>query len=223
METPRFSVHTSERPTYWKRTHIEHGQHYDKNKKEKFIAFLKDFDQNEGLGDILVDVGCGPTPLSRQFPDRARIEIDVSKKRSQEKRGIGLLEIAADVETLFTDDGKPRSDIEQMLGFIKETGAKSGTYLVSDLLNYIDWRKLFLSLDQILPTDWQIAINNRVNYGPEEALHEKRPQSSDDVRDFFIHELGYQLVAEDSLSATAQEPDHEAHTWFIYRKLAAEE
>jgi hypothetical protein len=133
------------------------------------------------------------------------------------------LEITTDVETLFTDDGKPRSDIEQMLRFIKETGAKSGTYLVSDLLNYIDWRKLFLSLDEILPTGWLIVINNRVNYGPEEALHEKRPQSSDDVRDFFIHELGYQLVTEDSLSATEQEHDHKPHTWLVYRKPSVEE
>lgn len=211
------------RHEYWRREHVQHEGAYDQEKKERFTAFLKEFDARHGLGDLLIDFGCGPTPLSRQFPDRARIEVDVSKKRTQEKPGIGLLEVAADVEDLFAADGAPSEAAERMRAFIEAAGAEKGTVIASDLLNYIDWKKVFANLDRILPAGWQVAINNRVNYGPEEALHAERPNSPEDMRSFFTHELGYELVEEGMLPAKPEENDPEPHVWLVYRKPKVEQ
>lgn len=158
------------------------------------MEFLKSVDEEVGLGDVIVDLGSGPRSVSRNFADRARVEIDISKKRTNLRRALNLLEVAADLDELFDERGNPTEPTQTVLDFIKEINAENGSVIASDVLNYIDWKKLFSALDRILPDEWKVVINNRVNYGPEEALSDKRPGSLVEIQKFFENTLGYKLV-----------------------------
>lgn len=202
----------------WRRSYLEHGGAFDTEKKMKLQKFLQKFDREFGLGDAVVDLGAGPEPVSRIFSDRPRVEVDLAKKRTQERSALGILEVRADLDQLFDAAGGSSTEMKTIIDFLKRVEAKQICYLASDVLNYVDWKNFFRRLDNIVSPASTVVINNRTHYGLAERFSDTRPASPDEINDFFLHTLGYQLLESREIQPDPNDPDRETHVWYIFKK-----
>ncbi|WP_254563170.1 hypothetical protein [Dyadobacter diqingensis] len=72
--------------------------------------------------------------------------------------------------------------------------------IISQVLNYVNFRALMAVVFEVLKNDGIVFINNSLNYGIPQLFSEKRPKSDIELIDF-VKGLGFIIIEEDLLDA----------------------
>ncbi|MBU0666271.1 MAG: class I SAM-dependent methyltransferase [Nanoarchaeota archaeon] len=159
----------------------EWTQHtYPTNLKEKLIAY----DNKNLLGHVVLDLGCGPKPLSFNLsePKRAILVDVVPMIKSLKSEHFEVVSLWSDIDELLKSDEYK---------FLDDYGPID-TVIASSIFNYVDWKKLLSEQSKIQAFDGYLFIANMTNRGVPRLFSKKRPISTDEI----IYELlscGYEL------------------------------
>jgi hypothetical protein len=145
------------------------GEAYGEDLKEwLFKPLFAALDAEEKLGNVIVDAGCGAQPVSRLIParpGRRRILLDVAADRQQTERDLRLrleLEAACDAETLSAR--KAFVHVCRHLEIDPDEPAAQGplvdTMIFSDVLNYVDYRRVLAGFSRWLKPGGRLIVNN---------------------------------------------------------------
>ena len=137
------------------------------------------------LGDVVLDLGSGPNPLSFSLQNPSKII---------------LLDIVPQVCSLK----KPGKDVKAVWGDLEVMIGK-GTYkslgnvdsvIASSIFNYVDWRKLIDLQSKLHNSDGYFFVANRnkgSGRGIKRLFSDKSPESDAEVIDYFENS-GYKIV-----------------------------
>jgi hypothetical protein len=155
------------------------GGTYGPELKEWMLKPVFETLESEGkIGDIIVDVGSGAQPVTRLLesrPGRKRILVDVAGENfdSADEQGIRLdAEKVAQPEALSF-----RKALLRACKFLGTTPAAASppaadTIVFSDLLNYVDFRKVLRGFSKYLRPDGRIVVVNLPMRGNESLFSE---------------------------------------------------
>lgn len=183
------------------------GQGYGLNfKRATVVPFFTEMEKQGHLGKVIVDVGSGSIKqvdtagIKRSgvfYPIEGRkiVRVDIGfGKRFQKHKNIA--EVRADVEESGIESryrNEMHGKLADFLGVNKGSGLKQAdTIIMSDVLNYVDWRKSIKAVSAYLKKGGRIVINNQVNKGNSAYFSSQRPMKNSEVIDFFKKE-GFEI------------------------------
>ena len=144
------------------------------------------------IGDLIVDIGSGAAPVTRFLQPKAgrkRILVDIAADNT---RSVDEQKIRLDAEKV----GEPgalsfRKAVLRVCGFLgldPEAGANTGgadTIVFSDLLNYVDFRKVLLGFAGYLKPEGRIIVVNLPMRGNHSLFSEKGLKDNRQLYRFF--------------------------------------
>jgi SAM-dependent methyltransferase len=157
------------------------GDAYGLDLKQWLLKPLFEKLEHEGkVGDLIVDVGSGARPVSRFLPPRPgrkRILVDVAAENcasaDEQKIRLNAEKIAQPAALSF------RKALLRVCNFLEIPPAApanaigADTIVFSDLLNYVDFRKVLRGFARFLKPDGRIVIVNLPMRGNESLFSEK--------------------------------------------------
>lgn len=172
-------------------THHEH-HHSASYKAYHFMPFLVGLDMYRKLGRVILDVGSGSmritdshghNRLRAYYPTEGKkiIRVDLAfKKRSQ--IDAGMLEVQADIENTALNTPEQKKRFLAIAKFLeidpREKKPHVDTLLLSDVLNYVNYRRAILGLLRFVKPGGRIIIYNRPEHGFSTLYSEKRPRDN---------------------------------------------
>jgi len=166
-------------------------------KRNEVVPILHAMDSMGRLGTVLLDLGSGsmsgrrcrdPTP-SLYYPTEGKriVRIDFGMPYEHGSEG-PLLELRADIEHLALDSIaqiRRYVRLSRHLGLDPKTDTpKADTIILCDILNYVDHRKVILSLLPHLSHGGRLFISNIPGMGPSEALSPLGVEGNRQLADF---------------------------------------
>jgi hypothetical protein len=144
------------------------GETYAPELKQRLLKPVLDDLENEGkLGNLIVDIGSGAHPVARLLatrPGRKRICVDIAADNGE---SVDELRLRLDAEKIGQLDRLSfRKALLRVCVFLKldlRTGTeiqRADTMLISDTLNYVDFRKVLSGLASYLKPNGRIIILN---------------------------------------------------------------
>lgn len=204
----------------------EFGMSYWSMYKEKFVVILKEMSADGRMGEVVLDVGSGSEPVIGNLPGEHKlIFLDTARTRTGEVDG--RLYMRGDIDDIALkkyDSKRAAVQIAHFLGLnvreVRQNPAVIDTVVMSDILNYLDWRKAVAFLTIFLKPDGRIAIFNKPGRGKSWLFHPQRPQTTQEVVEF-LREAGFEI--ETDIDVVAQEhswePDDDSLHAILVRKL----
>ncbi len=204
----------AERKEFWQ---DKWDQRWNYNLRSKAVMLLPRFRalDNEGkIGDVVVDVGSGPAPMSGFMPEkdtRKIITVDIAEGASPLQVG-DTTHVSYDLEDLGKRGfrtGMIALQLQDFLGIGDLRGASSeqvDTMLISEVLNYVDFRKTLGELAKYLKKNGRFIIFNRPHRGRTEEFSEKGAAEGNKQIVDFLSENGFEI---EEVTYTGQESDSE--------------
>lgn len=187
---------------------------YDpRTKKQTLRPLMEQMDKKGILGNVIVDAGSGPLHQAAQYPGQPMeerrgvyyptegkkiIRIDVGAGKSQLQEDGRFLLLNADLEELerpVLANRRHWARVRQFLGMARDQRGKqvADTMLLSDILNYVDYRKVLADLEEYLKPEGRFVIRNTPGRTVKaDLLHPRSPQSSHEVRNW-LSRNGFQI------------------------------
>lgn len=195
-------------------------------KSRSLTVLLHQMDAQDRLGHLILDIGSGPiTQGSEAFTLKAAkiknsgifyplvgkkiIRIDYAAPKSVERKR-NILTVKLDAHEIGTNSPQEREALEKINSFMRRTNGQShapfaDAALLSDLLNYVNYRNVLQGLDHHVNPGGCIIINHSTGYGDDRRFHEKRPTSLKEIVKF-MENAGYRLEHYASQLDDAQYP-----------------
>jgi len=151
------------------------------------------------IGSLIVDIGCGAMPVTRllkPMPGRKRILVDIASDNSStaDEQGVRL-----DVEKIGQPDALSlKKALLRACKFLKANPRDSAsrpaadTMIFSDLLNYVDFRKVLGGFATYLKPGGRIIINNLPIRGNHAWFSDQGLKDNEDLLQF-LHEHGFEI------------------------------
>ena len=157
------------------------GESYGPDLKRWLLKPVFEALEKEGkIGDVVVDVGSGAAPVTKLLPatpGRKRIMVDIAADNS---RSMDAQKIRLDAEKVGEPDALSfRKALVRACRFLEldpAAGANAGgadTIVFSDLLNYVDFRKVLRGFAGYLKPDGRIIVVNLPIRGNQSLFSEK--------------------------------------------------
>ena len=210
QEATEFGKHQT-----WK---VHYGRGYDVlAKHEQLAPLLEKMDRAGKLGRVLVDAGSGSAAMRDAFykwhsglfytakgKKIIRIDIGLPVLRRQQDN---VMEVRADIEQ--TGPGTPGRKIKlariaRFLGVKPEEPPQQvDTILLSDVLNYVDFKKTISGLVQYLKPGGRIVVYNKPGRGFSELMHTKGVRENSELLSF-LKKSGFEI---EHLTPAASNPE----------------
>jgi ubiquinone/menaquinone biosynthesis C-methylase UbiE len=155
----------------WRRIHwFMKGQYDAEWKNKKALPLLQEMSDRGDLGDVVVDVGAGHSTLVRGLMKKHTvgiIDIVVPDARLEQH-----FAIQADLRHLNQPSRKTKRGLLEAARTLKERQKQTrvNTFVFSDILNYVDYKKLLNELNVVLVPGGRVVIINMPNLGPEKIM-----------------------------------------------------
>jgi len=144
------------------------GESYGTQLKQRLLKPVFDkLETEEKIGNLIIDVGSGASPVTRLLepkPGRKRVCVDIAADNG---RSVDELRIRLDAEKVGQFGAlslrKALLRVCVFLGINPKTEEKTGradTIVVSDTLNYVDFRKVLTGFAKYLKPDGRIIVLN---------------------------------------------------------------
>ena len=143
------------------------GETYAPELKERLLKPLFDqLDSEEKIGDLILDVGSGASPVSqllKKKPGRKRICVDIAADNGA---SVDELRIRLDAEKVGQSGAfSLRKALIRICAFLEidprtESREPVDTIVISDTLNYVDFRKVLAGFANFLKPDGRIIVLN---------------------------------------------------------------
>ena len=175
------------------------NQSYDEfEKSEDFKKIFRTMQEHGLLGETIVDVGSGATSLTEYLPDPLNykiITVDIGGENEQKKNN---LHVQYDLDHI-QDKGsyETRKALVKISDFL-DIDPKSiekehvNTIIFSEILNYIDYKKVLAECAGYLKVGGRFIIFNKPNRGFKHAFFEGGVKSNTDLQNF-IRSLNFEI------------------------------
>ncbi|MDR3402157.1 MAG: hypothetical protein P4L99_06625 [Chthoniobacter sp.] len=168
------------------------GASYSPELKRRLLGkLLDDLDREGKIGNLILDIGSGADPVSKLLPsspDRKFVYVDIAGGNSCT---LGAQSIRFDVEQITRPESiSYRRALLRVCRFVGgDPGAPMGegqatTILFSDILNYVDFRKVVGCFADFLKPDGRIIIVNFPGRGVREEFSENGLKKNEDLYQF---------------------------------------
>lgn len=178
------------------------GEHYNEELKSKMRSLLTNLSNNDQLGEIVFDIGCGRFPVSSGLDGNKHnvVLIDKSKEVTS-LSGNGRYSLIADLEKMDTPEF--RQALRQILKTPEDVYAD--TIIISDVLNYVDWKRSLDSVNRFLKPGGKIIITNGVDQGYSNDFHPTHIRDNIDLLQHICDKLGYRFnLVQDAMQVCNQ-------------------
>lgn len=164
------------------------GRPYNVQFKTDLFRFIfQDLEMEDKLGDVIVDVGSGAFPASAFAPNRKgrrsiTIDLEAPNLRYANIQHIGAnAELVAHPHSIHFKRALGRA--RSFLNIPKGGGRRDyvDTMLFSELLNYVDFRRVLKGFSQFLKPDGRMIIFNMPGRGFSELFSSRGVKSNDDL------------------------------------------
>ena len=144
------------------------GETYAPELKQRLLKPLFDELEKEGkIGNLIVDIGSGAQPVTRLLeprPERKRVFVDIA---ADNRGSVDELKLRLDVEKIGNPEQLScRKALLRVCTFLQidvRTGVeieRADTMVISDTLNYVDFRNVLSGLASYLKPNGRIVILN---------------------------------------------------------------
>jgi hypothetical protein len=176
------------------------GEAYSPELKKRMLgSLLERLDREGKIGDVVVDVGSGAQPVSKFLAapvSRRFILVDIAAKERVESRS---LYVRFDAEKIsrsrWLSSRKVWVKVGRFLGIDprgRESRETAATILFSEILNYVDYRKVIAGFARYLGPGGRIIVVNLPNRGVREEFSPRGLQRNDDLF-AFLEEQGFAI------------------------------
>jgi hypothetical protein len=176
------------------------GGTYAPELKQRLLKpLLDDFEKEEKVGNLIVDIGSGAHPVTRLLaarPGRKRVCVDIAADNGE---SVDELRLRLDAEKIGQLDRLSfRKALLRVCVFLKidlrtDTEIQRvDTMVISDTLNYVDFRKVLSGLASYLKPNGRIIVLN-LPYRGNQSLFSDRGLK--DNRELYpaLEELGFEI------------------------------
>jgi hypothetical protein len=144
------------------------GETYAPELKQRLLKPLFDDLEKEGkIGNLIVDIGSGAQPVTRLLaprPERKRVVVDIA---ADNRGSVDELKLRLDVEKIGNPEQLScRKALLRVCAFLQidvRTGVeieRADTMVISDTLNYVDFRNVLSGLASYLKPNGRVVILN---------------------------------------------------------------
>jgi len=189
-----------------KRWKPHYGLAYDlSTKRGHLVPLLRKLDSLGKLGKVIVDVGSGSTMVSdgagRKIPaiytPRGKKLIRVDLATPHESRRVGdVLELQADIEHTTVDSTKQRKKLVGLARFLgldpRSKAEVVDSIVMSDILNYVDFRRTIQGLSKYLKNNGRIVILNKPERGHKKSFSEHGVKRNGELTNF-LRRNGFEI------------------------------
>jgi hypothetical protein len=144
------------------------GETYAPELKQRLLKPLFDDLEKEGkIGNLIVDIGSGAQPVTRLLaprPERKRVFVDIA---ADNRGSVDELKLRLDVEKIGNPEQLScRKALLRVCAFLQidvRTGVeieRADTMVISDTLNYVDFRNVLSGLASYLKPNGRVVILN---------------------------------------------------------------
>lgn len=178
--------------------------------KDRFEERLISMALRVPKGPIL-DLGCGPSPLSSKLaPLRELICLDLSPTTVELARATFRfssmhLFVAGDIEDTTLAKFSSRRAAVNLLRFfdyskeeLQQNPEVLGAVVMSDVLNYIDWRHVLPFLAKHLKKGGNFAICNAPGRGEKQLFHPQKPGGANEICSY-LEGIGFTILEDADL------------------------
>ncbi len=173
------------------------GSLYQKPIKEDLQDFILQLAQAGLLGKVIMDLGCGYNPVTKKLPDKKfkKIYIDVSYGINYNTKNEYNLFVKFDLHNILYENRRDfKKYMKKLYSFLGNRYndnklIKVDTIIYSDVLNYIDYRKVLKNYYIFLNKGGRKIIFNKINKGIYELFSDKRPLSNWEILTFLQKDL----------------------------------
>jgi hypothetical protein len=156
------------------------GETYAPELKQRLLKpLLDDLDRGGKIGDLIVDIGSGAYPVTRLLaarPGRKRVCVDIAADNGE---SVGELRLRLDAEKIGQLDRLSfRKALLRACSFLKidlrkdaET-QRADAMVISDTLNYVDFREVLSGLASYLKPNGRVIIFNLPYRGNQSLFSE---------------------------------------------------
>ncbi|MGQ0644005.1 MAG: hypothetical protein ACT4O3_00740, partial [Elusimicrobiota bacterium] len=163
--------------------------------KNQLTALLRELDDRNEIGSLVLDLGSGETPVSQALapkPGRAVVGVDAGLSRPaiyREDASLPTLLIEGDIQDL--DSTFRRRPVRGFLRrHVGDETASFQTIILSDILNYVDYRRVLQDVRSRLSPGGRLVIMNMAVTGVRPLLHEQGVKSNAALAAFLQSDLG---------------------------------
>ena len=152
---------------------------------ERFLDHYKD-----ELGDVILDIGCGPNPVTYGLKPKKILIDTASRVETLEEVVENSFAARVDLNKLhFREDDYYRYKD----ALLRASADSVNTIVSSSVLNYIDYKSVIETLEDDLEEDGLVFVVNRIDHGFSHYMHPGRPRTNDEIIRFFESELGHDI------------------------------
>jgi len=175
------------------------GTNYNNDEKRFTMApIFDDLHKAEKIGEVVVDVGNGASPVSQYIPgEHKMINIDIAQDQQRESKG--HIEVQYDIEDLSqAEKFSTQRTLLRIAKFLdvnpreSEKKEHADTMIFSDVLNYVDYEEVLKNCSTYLQPGGRFIIINKPGRGYESLFAEKRIRSNYDLYDF-LEKSGFEI------------------------------
>lgn len=185
------------KPTVWSslRRHFRwksrYGQEFDTHNQAYLTKQLENLEEQGLLGNNLIDAGSG-IANSIPFKRKKVLKVDIGNLRGSKREGEHILNVRGDIERLT-----PQTRAEKLV-FVKaarffgvDPRSKKppvDSILLSNTLNYVDFRESIKELSRFLKKGGRLIISNTPGKGITELFSENGVKSNSELVEFLQQE-----------------------------------
>lgn len=169
-----------------------YGREYDRKWKQPLVDELEEMSASGDLGKVVLDIGSGKRPVTLALGSKHKVvSLDIAHKENRTTFTGQWLQVkanAGDTKLQSYDTKRAAVEIAHFLGLttreLRDNPAVADAIVMSEILNYIDWREVIPFLSQFLKTDGKLIICNMPGRGVSSVFHPTHPQTTQEVLDF---------------------------------------
>src|SRR3989344_133114 len=164
--------------------------HWGDKYNEKFKQALKrkiiDLDIEGKIGETVLDLGCGANPVSDGLtrPGRRIVLVDNSSKVHRLKHQ-NRYSVQYNLDRIA--DERFSNELQGLLG-VSPRGIFDSV-IISDVLNYIDWKKVLKILIPFMKKGGRLIVNNMPDQGYQKDFSPQRPRDNLEIIQFIQQEM----------------------------------
>ncbi len=185
--------------------------------KDTCILVLRNLEQENKIGPFVLDVGSGSNGVVKNLRDKHKvIALDIAAPKNQEEDNYKYIKF--DIEDISRTSRisykKALIEASQFLNIDRKTANKEqiDSIIFSEILNYIDYRKVLAELKKYLKPGGRFMIMNQPSRGIT-ALFSKRGLKNNKRLYQFLESQGFNI--EQKIFPTAQEKSRSEDKEFL--------
>jgi hypothetical protein len=170
---------------------------------ELLLPFIYNYKQN--LGKFLLEIGPFFNPLitTTNFPNKKicywENDLYVLQWLKKNNENNQIMPIFCDLNKIEGDSFiKLKHETYQYFKDNKNKTNQFDSIVISQVLNYVDYKLFFVILKTFIKKDGLIFINNVIDYGLPKFFSTNRPKNNADILEA-LDELGYEVIEKEEL------------------------